>query len=273
MAILSEKDRRKLQDYFRSRLVKPVRLILFTQEQSLIWTPWSQPCQFCKETEQLVKELTEISPIIEAEIHDFDREDELAERYGIDKVPALIISDGDGRTNIRYFGIPAGLEFTALIEDIVMVSQGRTNLSESVRAKVKAVDKPVHIQVFVTPTCPYCPKSVHTAHQFAMENPNIIADMVEATEFPELAERYAVYAVPKVVINDVVSFEGALPEHIFALYVLKAVDQLSSEDSEEFNAVDRQLRAMMGNEDLEEHKHHHHHDEFEQEHHFRRYEH
>jgi hypothetical protein len=104
-----------------------------------------------------------------------------------------------------------------------------------------------------------------------MENPNIVADMVEATEFPELAERYGVFAVPKVVINDAVSFEGALPEHLFALYVLKAVDQLSGEERREFEEVNRQLRGMA---DYDwEHEHHHDRDEFEHEHHFHRYEH
>lgn len=271
MALLSERDRRKLEEIFRSRLVNPVKLVLFTQQQSLVWTPWSQPCQFCKETEQLVQELAQISPLIEAEIHDIDRENDLAEQYGVDKVPALIVTNGSGRANIRFFGIPAGLEFTALVEDILTVSQGRTNLSDEVREKIKLIDKPVHIQVFVTPTCPYCPRAVLTAHQFAMENPNIVADMVEATEFPELAERYRVFAVPKVVINDVVSFEGALPEHIFALYVLKAVDQLDSKSRKEFDDFERQLRAAMDDEDWD-HEHHSH-DEFEHEHHFHRYEH
>ncbi|GBC98215.1 Alkyl hydroperoxide reductase subunit F [bacterium HR17] len=269
MALLSERDRKKLQEFFNSHMVRPVKLVLFTQAQRLVWTPWSQPCQFCKETEQLVRELVDLSPLIAADIHDFDRESALAERYSVDKVPALIVSDESGRSNIRYFGIPAGMEFTALIEDIVMVSQGKTNLSADVQAKIRAVDRPVHIQVFVTPTCPYCPRAVRIAHQFALENPRITADMVEATEFPDLAERYRVLAVPKVVINDKVSFEGALPEHLFALYVLKAVDQLGRDDADEFEAVDRQLRAMRG--DAEDERYHH--DEFEHEHHFHRYEH
>lgn len=269
MAILSERDRRKLEEIFSNRMVKPVRLVLFTKKQSLVWTPWSQGCQFCKETEQLVKELAQTSPLIEAEIHDFDEESELAGQYGVDKVPALIVASSNGNGNIRYFGIPAGLEFTALIEDILMVSQGETNLSKDVKEKIKAIDKPVHIQVFVTPTCPYCPRAVLTAHQFAMENPNIVADMVEATEFPELAERYSVFAVPKVVINETVSFEGALPENLFALYVLKAVDQLGENDAREFDEFDRQLRGMFE----DDHGHDHHHDEFEHEHHFHRHDH
>lgn len=256
MALLRERDRRELEKIFRSRLVEPVRLILFTQEQRLVWTPWSQPCQFCRETEQLVREIAETSPLIEVEVHDIDRERELAEQYGVDKVPAILVTDGNGLKNIRFFGIPAGMELTTLIEDIVMVSRGRTNLDESVRAKIRVIDRPVHIQVFVTPTCPYCPRAVLTAHQFAMENRNIIADMVEATEFPKLAERYSVYAVPKIVINEVVSFEGALPDNIFALYVLKAVDQLTDDEAEEFEAVERQLRGYgdWGEDEL----HHHH---------------
>lgn len=266
MVLISERDRRKLEEFFRQRLVRPVRLVLFTQQPSLVWTPWSQPCQFCEETKQLVQELTQLSPLLEADIHDIDREGALAERYGVDKVPALLVTDGSN-FNIRYFGIPAGMEFTALIEDIVMVSQGTTNLSEEVREKIRRIQKPVHIQVFVTPTCPYCPKAVRTAHQFAMENPRIVADMVEATEFAELAERYRVFAVPKVVINDAISFEGALPEHLFALYVLKAADQLEKDDAHLLDEVEREMAMEEG------HEHHHHHDEFEHEHHFHRYDH
>ncbi len=77
------------------------------------------------------------------------------------------------------------------------------------------IDRPMHIQVFVTPTCPYCPRAVRLTHQFAMKSDLIRADMIESTEFPQLANRYEVMAVPKVVINDTIFSEGALPEPHF----------------------------------------------------------
>ncbi|MFO8061375.1 MAG: thioredoxin family protein, partial [bacterium] len=58
----------------------------------------------------------------------------------------------------------------------------------------------------------YCPAAVRIAHKFAMINPNIKADMIESYEFTEMADKYNVQGVPRVVINETVSFEGALPE-------------------------------------------------------------
>jgi predicted DsbA family dithiol-disulfide isomerase len=47
-------------------------------------------------------------------------------------------------------------------------------------------------------------------------------DIVEASEFPDLAERYGVYAVPKIVINETTEFVGAQPEEAFVAYVAQA---------------------------------------------------
>jgi glutaredoxin len=66
----------------------------------------------------------------------------------------------------------------------------------------------VHIQVVVTPTCPYCPQAVRLAHQMAVESGQVLADMVEASGFPELISRYGVTGVPTVVINHHVGVRG-----------------------------------------------------------------
>jgi len=85
------------------------------------------------------------------------------------------------------------------------------------------LDKEVHIQVFVTPTCPYCTTAVRLGHQFAIESPFIRAEMIEATEFPQLANKYDVFGVPKTVINEFVFIDGAVPEATFLENVLKAI--------------------------------------------------
>ncbi|MCB0294595.1 MAG: thioredoxin family protein, partial [Calditrichaeota bacterium] len=102
--------------------------------------------------------------------------------------------------------------FSTLLEDILLVSRRDSRLSPETRQQLAEVTEPTRIQVFVTPTCPYCPRAVVLAHQFAMENDLITADMVEVTEFPHLAQRYGVRGVPKTVANEVSVAEGALPE-------------------------------------------------------------
>ena len=62
------------------------------------------------------------------------------------------------------------------------------------------------------------------AQHMAIASSRVTAECIEANEFPELSRRYQVMAVPKVVINESVQFEGALPEHDFLGAVLQAVD-------------------------------------------------
>jgi len=60
------------------------------------------------------------------------------------------------------------------------------------------------------------------AHQMAIESARITADVIEVAEFPELVQRYEVRGVPKIVINEKITVEGALPEARFLEKVLEA---------------------------------------------------
>ncbi len=210
---LDADDREELRKRFEANLVNKVRLIHFTRELD---------CQYCRETKQLLTELSELSDKIQLEIYNFYTDTDKVQEFRIDKVPATVIASEDKDYGIRYFGIPSGYEFASLLSDIEMVSRGVSGLSQRSIEKIKEIDVPVHIQVFVTPTCPYCPSAVHLAHQLAMESDFITADMVEAIEFPDLAEKYMVMGVPKVVMNDIYYFEGALPERHYVDKVLEA---------------------------------------------------
>jgi predicted DsbA family dithiol-disulfide isomerase len=63
---------------------------------------------------------------------------------------------------------------------------------------------------------------VRLAHQFALESDLITGDAVEATEFPHLAQRYEVRAVPRTIVNESGAIEGALPETRFLEAMLAA---------------------------------------------------
>jgi hypothetical protein len=73
---------------------------------------------------------------------------------------------------------------------------------------------------------------VRLAHSFAIENKWVKADCIEATEFPELAGRYRVYAVPKTVVNGDSFIEGALPEQFFVESILKEIGVASADEEE-----------------------------------------
>lgn len=212
MGFLQARDKKVVEQEFR-KLRQPVKLIVFTQEFE---------CQFCQHTREILQEVAALSDKLSVEVYDFVNDKEKVLAYQIDKIPAIAIV-GERDYGIRFFGIPSGYEFSTLLEDILMVSTGESGLSAVTKTTIQAIRTPVHIQVFVTPTCPYCPGAVRMAHKLAFEHPSIRGDMVEAVEFPQLATKYDVMGVPKIVINDDVEFEGALPEDRFVTQLMSAV--------------------------------------------------
>ncbi len=221
MPLLSDKDRQFLQNHFSQTMVNPVKLVFFTQEMA---------CQFCRETGQILDEVADLSDKISVETYNFVTDKEVVERYGIDKIPATIVM-GDTDYGIRFYGIPSGYEFTSLIEDIVDVSRGK--LSPETVEVLAQIEEPVHIQVFVTPTCPYCPSAVRLAHSLAIASEDVRADMVEAIEFPHLANKYSVFGVPRTVINEETQLEGAAPEPLFVAKVKEALGLMTSDEVEQ----------------------------------------
>jgi len=213
MPVLDEQTIGKVTEIFRNNLVDEVGLTVFTQEFE---------CAFCKEVRELVQQLSAISYIIRFETYDFQKDSEKANEYLIDKIPATILT-GKKKYGIRFYGVPAGYEFLAFVDDIVDVSHNASRLSDPIKSRIRAISKPVHIQVFTSPTCPYCYKAVRTAHQFAIENDLIRADMVNAIEFPYLVNKYAITGVPKVVINETQQFAGAISEDQFVDQIMTAI--------------------------------------------------
>ncbi len=215
MSIIIDK---KTLDYTKEifkKLESEVKLYLFTTKMH---------CLYCNEVEKLIDIISNLSNLIKVIKCECEVDSPEAKKFDIDKHPAIVLH-GKEEYNIRYFGIPGGYEYGVLIEDIVDVSLGKTDLPKEIVDSLYKINKPIHIQVFVTPTCPYCPIAARTAHKFAIINKNIKADVIEAIEFPNLARKYNVLAVPKIIINDIIEIEGAVPEKFFLNKILEALEK------------------------------------------------
>lgn len=150
MGMLSQKDIDFLKNLFARELRDPVTFHLFTQGESPLPVP-ALECRFCKETRMLLEEVTALSDRLRLETHDFVQEAELAGEYEISRIPALELR-GHTRGRVRFFGIPTGFEFSILVEDIIEISRGATKLAATTREALAALTRPIHIQVFATPT-------------------------------------------------------------------------------------------------------------------------
>ncbi len=217
--LLDDKTKEQVKEFF-SALDKPVKIIFFGSAE--------ENCEYCSETKGLLSEIAELNELINLDEYDVEKHKETAATYNIDKVPMTVIAGMDENNiidyGIRLSGIPAGHEFTTLINDLVMVSKGDSGLSPEIREKLSKLEKPVNLQVFVTPTCPYCPQAVILAHQMAMESELVSGEMVEAMEFVELSNQFNVSGVPHTIINsgsgEVV---GAVPETRLMVEIEKAL--------------------------------------------------
>ncbi|MGB9605335.1 MAG: FAD-dependent oxidoreductase, partial [Bryobacteraceae bacterium] len=173
------------------------------------------------------------------EVYELIADGDKARQFGVDKVPATIVAS-EKDYGIRFFGVTGGYEFGSLVEDIEMVSRGVSGLSREAEQLARLIVRPVHLEVMVTLTCPYCPRMVRLAHQLAFLNEAVTADMVDASEFPQLAQRYQVHGVPRTVINGRPAFEGAL-EPVAAIIEILRVG--NPREYERIEALAREARG------------------------------
>jgi alkyl hydroperoxide reductase subunit AhpF len=141
MGLIGEEDGAEI----RKRLVElanPVKLIHFTQELNV---------PYAREAKQLVEELAALSRQLSLEVYDFLLDKEKGAEYGVDKVPATLVRNSK-EYGIRFYGLPAGYEFAALLDAILAVSKGESGLAAETREKLSKIAQPVHLEVLVTPT-------------------------------------------------------------------------------------------------------------------------
>ncbi|PYO24876.1 MAG: hypothetical protein DMD85_05660 [Candidatus Rokuibacteriota bacterium] len=142
MSILQPRDEEAVRKEFQ-RIAGPVKLVVFSQElvaQDL-----------CRQNEQLIKEVAALSDRISVEVLNPVVDRERAAAYGIEDVPATVV-EGARDYGVRFLGIPAGYEFSNLIDSIIAVSSGEASLMAETKSSLATLAGDVEIKVFSTPT-------------------------------------------------------------------------------------------------------------------------
>jgi alkyl hydroperoxide reductase subunit AhpF len=143
MAILNDRDRAVVTDELK-KLAGPVKLVVFGQQLG----PESE---YSLENEQLVREVAGCSDKVTVEVYNLHIDREKASQYGIDRVPAIVV-EGARDYGIRFLGVPAGYEFTNLIDGMQTAASGEPRLSPETLERLRGLTEPIEIQVFATPT-------------------------------------------------------------------------------------------------------------------------
>lgn len=146
--MLDDKIKQQVRELFRE-LRNPVTILFFGSKRPEV-------CQYCNETKQLLEEVSDLSRLLTLEVYDVDIDSALAKKHKVDGVPGFVLLRNEGAMRvdhgIRFKGIPAGHEFSSLVNSLMLVSRGDSNLSKESRQFLSDLKSPVHLQVFVTPT-------------------------------------------------------------------------------------------------------------------------
>ncbi|AWR99342.1 protein disulfide oxidoreductase [Metallosphaera hakonensis] len=208
-------------DDVKNALVDALRDMKDNVEAQVFIDSGNPNCQYCNVTVKFMDFVRQATPkgpdgdhLLKVKVYDLAKDKEYFSKFEVSRVPTVAFLDG----KIRWTGAPLGEEIRALVETIVRLSQGESGLSpETIGAIKEKLNGKVKIEVMVTPSCPYCPYAALLAHMVAyeackVEKCNVISDVVESYENPDIAEKYQVMSVPTVAVNESVEFIGVPQE-------------------------------------------------------------
>jgi thioredoxin reductase (NADPH) len=223
--IIPDDVKQTIKETFQETLKEDVVIEVFTES--------GKNDQFNEVAVALVRSLAPLSEKLKVSFHAIG--DEQAVKRNVTRSPSILIAPDKYR--IRFTGAPVGEEGRSFFTAIIMASTGKPLLSEqSVKQIAEQLNEKRDIQVFVSPTCPYCPLQVLSAFSAAMVKPDLVsAEAVEIYENRDLAESLGSLAVPQTFMNNTFTGAGLQPEPLFmgSLMTLKepvtASTQISGE--------------------------------------------
>jgi thioredoxin reductase (NADPH) len=196
------------------QLPHTVHLYLFTQE--------GRNDVYNQAAKEVVRAFSELGSKVE--LHELTLDDKLAKKYQVDISPSILFDPE--HYSIRFLGAPMGEEGRTLLEAVVLIGLGKSNLSEQSLKIIEKLNSNRRVKIFSSPTCPYCPQQAVNAIKAAIAKPELISlEIVDIQANPHLADLYSAHSVPQTFANDVLIAQGAQPEELFILSLEKMAEQ------------------------------------------------
>jgi glutaredoxin-like protein len=201
--VLSREAKKETEEKL-SGMKRPVSLAVFTQDIE---------ASNCKETRSIAEGLAEMSPKVMVECADFLANGSIVRKYSVERIPAVVVASKEGGM-ARFYGTPTGYLFPALVDALRSASNGPA-LADETKAFLDDLERDLEIQVFVAPTCPHCAPMMSLIHKLGLYSPRVFASSISICEFPFLAVRHSVDALPFTVVNGTAVAADALAEKAF----------------------------------------------------------
>ena len=196
------------------QLPHTVHLYLFTQQ--------GRNDVYNHAAREVVRSFSELGSKVK--LHELTLDDKLAKKYQVDISPSILFDPE--HYSIRFLGAPMGEEGRTLLEAVVLIGLGKSNLSEQSLKIIEKVNSKRRVKIFSSPTCPYCPQQAVNAIKAAIAKPDLISlEIVDIQANPHLADLYSAHSVPQTFANDVLIAQGAQPEELFILSLDKMAEQ------------------------------------------------
>ena len=190
MNFLNENIISQLKEVFK-RLNNEIKIINFISNEN----------EKSLELKNFLSEFSEVSSKILVE--NVNTTDSRYEEYKIDKLPAMAFVDSEGNfSGGKFHGIPGGHEINSFVITLLNLGKAGRDFDNDVKERIASINKDIDLKVFVTLACHHCPDIVADTQHMAIRNPNIKAEMIDISLFPELAAEKGIKSVPTIVYNN-----------------------------------------------------------------------
>lgn len=140
-----------------------------------------------KELKELLDEVSAASDHITIEASDLKR------------TPSFSVDKPNETSGITFAGLPMGHEFNSLVLALLQVSGRPPKEEQAIRDQIKAIDRPLHFETYISLTCQKCPDVVQALNLMSLLNPNISHTMIDGSIFREESEN--IMAVPAIFLD------------------------------------------------------------------------